>query len=135
MECLGRLLNNVVLGQRFLSAAQALHQGRGTAFKPVLAFVCLGDDAVVQPCPAQRVKQPGGGGGAQAFGIDRCRGQMGNAGPHACAGVVQDDLVGVRHIGELAFNDCPETAKLEQHIGPVLAVNVDGLGVSAHAEL
>ena len=134
MQRLGCLLNDIVLAERFLRPAQRFHQRGWAVLEPLIALGGLSNNAVAQPSLSQRVEHLGGGRGAELVGIDRRHGDVGNASPHALAGILQDDLFSVRHVGKLAFNDRSQTAKLEQHIGPVPAVQMNSFRVRGDAE-
>ena len=59
---------------------------------------------------------------------------MRNARANPFPSVIKNDLFRVRRILELAFNNDTQTAKLEQHVGAVLPVDADCLGVRRDAE-
>ena len=59
---------------------------------------------------------------------------MCNARANPFPSVIKTDLFRIRRILELALDNDTQTAKLEQHVGAVLPVGMDRLGVRCDAE-
>ena len=135
VQRLGRRLDDVVAGQRFLRTAQGLHDRRGSSLEPSAGFRGLRHDGIAQPRRGQGVEQLGGGNRAQPVGIDGRRGKVRHACADALAGVVQHVPCGVGGVRELPFDDDAQAAQPEEHVGPVCAAQLDRLGVRADAEL
>ena len=125
--------HEVILGHRFLSPAQRIHQRGGRALEP-RGFFALRNHAIRQDRRFELVEQVQGGGGAEHAGINDGGGDVGDAALHPSPRIAQHDLPRLRMIGELALDDHAQPPPVEQHVGPLPAAGLNGLGIGPDPE-